>query len=233
MEDNPLPYVVLPAGRGQKLTTMIKSRGTKSQAQVYAEASRRLGDTPPTIENVTRTVNQIIVDWTRQGWRIAALGDGLIAYQCGCGGRRARGEDAPPTFANLAVKLRGRYGPAGLARAQAGFRAEKVGEQDFVTPNVTRVYDSATKTLNHYVASQGLTITMSNRHFKFDPNLPGHVVTFQTEDGTEVAATGYPFCKGVTIVCTVPPGLTGPLLMSISAEINGFLRRTTYPFPLT
>jgi len=41
-----------------------------------------------------------------------------------------------------------------------------------------------------YVTSRGLTIPMSNRHFKFDPSLPGQVVTFQTEDGTEAAAAG-------------------------------------------
>ena len=232
MEDNTLPYVVLPAGRGRKLTTMVKSRGLKTQAQVYAEARRRLGDTPPTVENVTHTVNEVIIDWTGAGWRIAALGDGLIAYQCGCGGRRVLSEDAPPTFDNLAVKLRGRYGPAGLARAKANFRAEKMGEQGLVIPIIAQVYDSATKTPNHYVASLSLTILMSNRHFFFDPRLPGHVVTFQKEDGTEVEALGYPFVKGTTIVCTVPPGLTGPLLMSISAEVNGFLRRATYPIPL-
>jgi len=232
MEDNTFPYVVRPAPRGLKLTTMPRHRGTKTQLQVYAEARRRLGTTPETVENVTRTVNQVIIDWTRQGWRIQALGDGLIAYQCGSGGQHTPGDDTPPTFDALAIKLRGRYGPAGRARAQAAFRAEKVGEQNLVTPLISRVYDSATKTANHYVAALSLTIIVANRNFKFDPARPGHYLRFQTSDGTEVAATSYPYLKGNTIVCIVPPGLTGPLLLTLSAEINGFLRSATYPIPL-
>jgi hypothetical protein len=233
MPDHTFPYVTRPATQGNTITTMPKYRGTKTQAQTYAEVAARLGATPPTIENVARALAQVVIDWTIAGWRVAPVGDGLIGFQVGCGGSSPVGQEPPQTFEEMGIDLRGHYGPAGRARAQAAFSAEKVGEQNRVTPVFVEVYDSATKTPNNYTAGEALTIILGNHNPKFDPTQTGQWVRFQKADGSYVMAAGYPYIKGNTIVCLVPATLTGTVELELTLELNGYLRTGRYAFPLT
>lgn len=233
MPDNTFPYITRPATHGTAITTMPKYRGTKTQAEVYAEVTARLGGAAPTVENVTRTLAQVILDWTITGWKIAPLGDGLIGFLAGCGGSAPVGQEPPRTFEDMAVELRGHYGPAGRDRAAAAFSAEKVGEQNRVTPVFVEVYDSDTKTPNNYEAGKALTIILGNRKPKFDPTQTGQWVRFRKSDGNYVNAASYPYVKGNTIVCLVPATLTGTVELELSLELNGMVRTGRYAFPLT
>jgi hypothetical protein len=215
------------------MTTMPKYRGTKTQAQVYAEVLSRLGTNGPTVENITRILCQVIIDWTIACWKIEPIGDGLIGFQCGCGGSAPVGSEPPNDFVGIGVNLNGHWGPAGSDRAEAAFSAQKVGEQSRVTPVFAEVYDSASRTPNHYVAGMAITIITANRNGKFDPTKTGNVVRVRKADGTYAVCTVYPYYKGNTIVAVIPAGVTGAVELHLSMEINGSIREGIYPFPLT
>lgn len=233
MPDQTFQYITRPSAAGNTITTMPKYRGTKTQAQVYAEVTARLGSTPATVENVARTLAQVLVDWTTCAWRIAPLGDGLIGFQCGSGGSSPIGQEPPQTFEEMGIDLRGHYGPAGRARAEAAFSAEKVGEQNRVTPVFVEVYDSDTKTPNNYTAGAALTIILGNRKPEFDPKQSGQWVRFQLANGSYIVATSYPYIKGNTIICQVPATVTGTVELELTLKLNGSLRTGRYAFPLT
>ncbi len=91
MADNTFQYVTRPSAAGNAITTMPKYRGTKTQAQVYAEVTTCLGATPPTVENVTRTLTQVVIDWTICGWRIAAPARASHHLRCVRRSPRSRG----------------------------------------------------------------------------------------------------------------------------------------------
>jgi hypothetical protein len=233
MADTTFQYVTRPTNVAGTITTMPRYRGTKSQPEVYAEIAARLGATPPTVANVIKTLNEVIIDWTIACWKIEALDDGLIGYQCGCGGSAPVGSEPPNDFFAMNVALSGFYGRDGRDRAVATFSAEKVGEQNRVTPVFVDVYESLTRTPNHYVSPGTLTIILGNQKMKFDPGISNHFVRYRKADGTFVSAGTYPYYKGGTIVANMPSGLTGALELRVSCEINGSIREGTYPFPLT
>jgi hypothetical protein len=233
MSDITFPYITRPANTPSLITTMPSYRGTKTQEQVYAEATARVGSGPVNAATLTRAVCEVIIDWTIAGWKIAPLGDGLIGFQVGCGGSAPLGTEPPSDFTGMHINLNGHYGEAGRDRAEAAFSAEKVGEQSRVTPVIIEAYDSASRIANHYVAGGSLTIILANRGMKFDPNQTQNFVRYRKSDGTFVTAGGYPYYKGTTIVANVPTGLTGALELRVSCEINGSIREGIYPFPLT
>ena len=134
MADNTFQIITYPAPDNVHITTRPKYRGTKTQAQTYAEITTRLAGAPPTVENVIRTLGQVVIDWTITGWKIDPLGDDLISFLCGCGGSSLVGQPTPNTFDDLGIELHAHYGDAGRVRAQAAFQVEKVGEQNRVSP---------------------------------------------------------------------------------------------------
>ena len=232
MSPQALPIITLPTTDGNHTTSRVKHRGTKTPEEFYAEMGLRIGNQPLTIPLVLQTHDQVIVDWTVEGWKIAPLGDGLISYLCSSGGSAPIGQEPTKTFEGLCVELRGHYTEAGRARAAAQFSAEKVGEQNRVTPIFLHVYDSASKLPNHYVAMHGLTLVLGNRRIIFDPTNENHRIRFQKQDGTWVVAASYPYIKGSTIVCLPPAGLTGEVILELTLQINGALRTGLYAFPL-
>lgn len=233
MADNSFCYMTRPASNAATITTMPKYRGTKTQAEVYAEVAAQTGASPAIVAQVIQATCQSIIDNTIACWKIEPLGDGLIGFLCGCGGSSPIGQPPPNTFEDMSVELRGYYGAEGRDRAAAAFTAQNVGNQNRVAPVFNEVYDSETKTPNHLVANKGLTIILGNRNGKFDPTNPGHFVKFRKGDGTFVMAAGYPYIKGNTIVVTVPAGLVGPAELHLSMELNGSIREGIYPFQLT
>ena len=233
MSQQALPIITLPTTDGNNITTRVKHRGTKSPEEFQAEMVLRMGNQPLTIPLFTQTHDEIIVDWTAQGWKVLPRTGGLLSYHCTSGGSAPLGQEPTKTFDGLGVDLRGHYTDAGSARAAAEFSAEKVGEQNRVTPVFLHVYDSATKLPNHYVAMHGLTIILGNRRPVFDPTIESHRIRFQKPDGTWVVAASYPHIKGTTIVCLPPAGLTGEVIVELTLQLNGALRTGLYAFPLS
>lgn len=233
MADNSFCYITRPTAAGTSMTTMPKYRGTKTQDQVYAEVTTRLGATPLTVANITATLHQVIIDWSIACWKIEPLGDGLIGFLVGCGGSSPIGSEPPSGFVDMGIDLRGYYGPAGRARAESAFTAQKVGEQNRVTPVFVEIHESITKIINHYVSPGTLTIILGNRQPKFDPSKTGQFVRYRKADGTFVSAGSYPYINGKTIVANVPAGLTGSIELHLALELNGSVREGVYPFPLT
>src|SRR5436305_13212798 len=99
-EENPMPdnsfcYITRPSSNGASMTTMPKFRGTKTQAQIYTEVATKSGATEAVVAQVVKALAESIIDNTVACWKTDALGDGLIAFQCGCGGSSPIGEDPP------------------------------------------------------------------------------------------------------------------------------------------
>jgi len=232
MNDDTAQYITLPTPDGNNITARLKHRGTKSEAEVCAEMTRQLNGAPLTPQVFLRLFGQIALAWTTAGWKVGPLGGGLFTLLCSAGGSAPIGQELTPTFEGLGIELRAHYEAAGRAQAAAAFKAEKVGEQNRVIPVFLHVYESMSKLPNHYVAGQGLTIILGNRRVNFDPANENHRVRFQKADGTWVVAAGYPHFKGSTLVCLVPPGLTGEILLELTLNINGSLRTGMYAFPL-
>jgi hypothetical protein len=224
-------YITRPIPTGLGITTQPKYRGEKTTADLIAAIAAKTGKSPADIEAILRAFCEETIDLTIGTWKIEALFD-LIGFQCGSGGSVPIGGPESWDFESMDVALRGYYGEAGRQRAEAAFSADKVGEQNRVAPVFVEVYDSDTKSPNHYVPGKGLTLIMGNRRMKFD-TAAGSRVRFQKTDGTYVDASNYPYVKGSTIVCTVPSGLTGSLEVEITMEINGSLRTGTYPFAIS
>ncbi len=224
-------YITRPTSKGDATTTQPVYRGTKTKADLLAEIAARLGSTPPTIEAVIRTHHEVIIDWTAQGWKVEPFDD-LIGFRLTVGGANPTGEPEDWNFDTMAADLNCHWGNAGEARSRATFTSEKVGEQARSAPVFVEVFDSETKEANHYEALKGLTCRFSNRKFEFDPGA-GCKLRFRKADNTYVEAAGYPHIKGNTVVGLPPAGLTGTVYLECTALINGSLRTSEYPFPLT
>lgn len=224
-------YITRPTSDGNATTTQPVYRGTKTQADIVAEIQARLGATAPTIDNVLCTFAELVIDWTTQGWKVAPCHD-LIGYQLTIGGSQPVGGPEDWNFDTMKADLNCQWGDAGEARSRALFTAEKVGEQSRAAPVWVEVYDSETKLPNHYQVGKGLSTRFSNNKFEFLP-ANGCKMSFRKADNTKVDAAGYPYIKGKTVVCTPPAGLTGAVYLECTALINGSLRTSEYPFPLT
>ena len=64
MQENTYPFVAFPAPDNLHITTRTQYRGTKTQAQVYAEITTRLAGAPPTIPTIIRLLGEVVIDWT-------------------------------------------------------------------------------------------------------------------------------------------------------------------------
>lgn len=224
-------YITRPTSTGTGTTTQPVYRGTKTKAELLAEITSRIGATPLTLELALRTHHEVVIDWTTQGWKIEPLDD-LIGYRLTIGGSVPTGGPEAWDFDTMNADLNCHWGEAGEVRSRALFSAEKVGEQSRSAPVFVEVFDSETKEANHYEAGKGLTCRFSNRKFEFSV-ADGCKMRFRKADNTFVDAAGYPFIKGTTVVCTPPTGLTGTVHIEATALINGSLRTSEYPFPLT
>jgi hypothetical protein len=224
-------YITRPTSGGDATTTQAVYRGTKTKDEVIAEIQARLGATPPTIDLILCTFSEVVIDWCTQGWKVAPCHD-LIGFRLTTGGSTPTGAPEDWNFDSMNIDLNCHWGETGEARSRALFTAEKVGEQSRSAPVFVEVYDSETKEANTYEALKGLFMRFSNNKFEFDP-AAGCKARFRKSDNTFVEAAGYPYIKGKTVVCTPPAGLTGTVHVEVTALINGSLRTSEYPFPLT
>lgn len=227
----PYQYITRPTSVGDATTTQAVYRGTKTKEDLIAEITLRLATPTPSIDAVLCCFSEIVIDWATQGWKIAPCHD-LIGYRLTTGGSTPTGEPEDWNFDSMKIDLNCHWGEAGEARSRALFTSEKVGEQSRSAPVFVDVYDSETKEANHYEALKGLCMRFRNNKFDFNPTAACKV-RFRKADGTFVDAAGYPYIKGKTVVCTPPSGLTGVVHVEITALINGSLRTSEYPFPLT
>ena len=232
MSENTFTHSTHPVSNSDKTTTTPVFRGTKTAADLYAEADRRVVGPNPKAEQYAPAILSTIIDWAIATWKIEPLGGGLVGFQCSSGGSSAPGEPPPHTFEDMGIALCGYFGPEGRARAEAAFVPERVAELNRISPVFVSVFESESKAPNHYVCGKGLTAVLANRKMKFVPGKEGHWMRFRKLDGTHVDATVYPYVKGSTIVCIVPMGLTGNIELEISLEINGSIRSAVYPFVL-
>ena len=224
-------YITRPTSDGNATTTQPVYRGTKSQTDIVNEVQARMGATPLTIDEVICTFMETVIDWTTQGWKVAPCHD-LVGFQLTTGGSSPIGGAEDWNFDTMKADLNCQWGDVGEARSRALFTAEKVGEQSRAAPVWVEVYDSETKLPNHYQVGKGLSTRFSNNKFEFLP-ASGCKIRFRKADNTFVDAAGYPYIKGKTVVCTPPAGLAGTVNVEITALINGSLRTSEYPFPLT
>lgn len=224
-------YIVRPTSVGDATTTQAVYRGTKTKDDLVAEIILRLGTSTPSIDATLCCFSEIVIDWATQGWKIAPCHD-LIGYRLTTGGSTPTGAPEDWDFDSMNIDLNCHWGQAGEVRSRALFTAEKVGEQSRSAPVFVEVYDSETKEANHYEPMKGLFMRFSNSRFEFNP-AAACKVRFRKADGTFVDAAGYPYVKGKTVVCLPPTGLTGVVHVEITALINGSLRTSEYPFPLT
>ena len=225
-------YITRPTANGEGTMTQAVYRGTKTKDDLVAEITTRLAGTPnPPIDAILCTFSEVVIDWCTQGWKIAPCHD-LIGYRLTTGGSNPIGTPEDWNFDSMNIDINCHWGETGEARSRALFTAEKVGEQSRSAPVFVEVYDSETKELNHYQVAKGLYMKVSNNRFEFDP-ARGCKVRFRKADNTYVDAAGYPYVKGKVVVCTPPAGLTGTVHLELTALINGALRTSEYPFPLT
>ena len=224
-------YITRPTSSGTGTTTQPVYRGTKTKDELVAEITTRIGAAPPTIDLVICTLSEVIIDWCTQGWKVAPCHD-LVGFRLTTGGSTPVGAPEDWNFDSMNIDLNCHWGETGEARSRALFVAEKVGEQGRAAPVFVEVYDSETKEPNHYQPTKGLFTRYQNRNFLFDI-AQGCKARFRKADNTFADAAGYPFVKGNTVVITPPAGLTGTVYLEITALINGSLRTSEYPFPLT
>jgi lipoprotein-anchoring transpeptidase ErfK/SrfK len=228
---DPFPYITRTGTQGQ-ITTGPDYRGTKSAEEVFAEIQTRLGATPLTIQSVLTTFHEIVIDWCKQGWKVAPIAD-LLGYRFTSGGSEDD-SDFQPTFANLNIAPAAQWGEAGRARAEAEFSAENTGHQGRIIPVVIRVTDNWSGLPDKYTAAKSVLIELGNRkgRLEFD-RANGSKVQFRKADNSLIEASDYGEPGRTKITAQVPAGTTGPLTVVVTMMINGALRTGEYPETLT
>ena len=226
---NMLPYQFLTrTGTQNQVTTARVSRGTKTTAEVYAEVTARLGADAPTVQNVTKTLLEVILDWTAEGWTVEPLED-LLGFSLPCGGS-FENTDMQPTFDNMAHKPAANWGDTGRARVAGSITYEGQGHQGRAKPEIIHIIDNWMDTPDHYTAGKSVCITLGNKkgRLEFD-RTAGSKVEFRKEDGTLVEATDYSTTGSAKINAQVPTGTTGIIIETlVTMLVNGTLRQGSY-----
>src|SRR5438045_4180353 len=86
----------------------ILAHSRKTAEDVYAEVTARLGAQALTVQNVTQTFLEVVLDFTTEGWTVEPIGD-LLGFSLPSGGSF---EDTgmQPTFDNMAHKPAANWG---------------------------------------------------------------------------------------------------------------------------
>lgn len=228
---DPFQYITRTGTQGQ-VTTGPSYRGVKTADEVYAEALNRIGTQPLTIPLAIRTVLQVALEWSAQGWKIDPLED-LIGIRLTCGGS-FDSTDFQPTWDSMSMALAGYFGDTGRQLAQDAITFENAGHQGRIVPVFARVSDNWTGTADHYTPGKSILIELANRNAKiaFD-RAAGSKVQFRKADNTIVEASDYGDNRGVRITALVPADVTGPITVILSISINGSIRTAEYASPLT
>jgi len=226
MSTQPFQYTTR-TGTQNQITTSPDYRGTKSPEEVITEIQTRLGSAPLTIAAVLTTFHEVVIDWCKESYKIAPLGD-LLGYRFSSGGSE-ESSDFQPTFENLSIAPVAVWGDAGRGRAEAEFSAENTGHQGRLVPVITRVTDNWSSDVNHYTAGKSVLIEIGNRKgtLRFD-RANGSKVQFRKADGTLIEASDYGEPGRSKITAQVPTGTTGPLTVIVTMMLNNALRTGEY-----
>lgn len=222
-----IPYYTRPTSDGTKVTTSIDYRGTKTKAEIVAEIQARLttANLEPTIENILRIHDEVIIDFGMDAWKMEAVGHIGHLFTGGGSSSELQG---PWNYQSMNLGLSCNLDDEGEARAEAAFAGENLGHKGRVMPVFARVCDAWTKLPNHYTAGKSVFIELGNRHVEFDPQ-KGHKVQWQLADGTLVDADDYGFIEGTRISAHIPStGVTGPIHLVLTIGINGRTVTDTY-----
>ena len=228
-DDTMLPYqFITRTGTQNQVTTARISRGQKSTAEVHAEIQARLGATAPTIPNVTKTLLEVVLDWTTEGWTIEPLED-LLGFFLPCGGS-FEDTEFQPTFDNMNHGPACNWGDAGRGRVAGAITYESQGHQGRIKPEIIRVTDNWTGQADHYTAGKSVCLLLGNKKGKLDfDRAAGSKVQFRKADGTLVQASDYSLAGKLKINAQVPAGTTGTITETICTMlINGSLREGSY-----
>lgn len=227
---DPFQFTTRTGPQGQ-VTTAPSYRGTKTNAEVYAEVQTRLGTAPLAIAGVLKTFHEIIIDWTKQGWKIDPIED-LIGYFDTCGGSFPD-TNFQPNFDSLKVAPGIHWGEDGRLRAADSITFENTGHTARIVPVIFRITDNWTGQANHYTAGKSVRIELSNRSGRLEFNRAnGSKVQFRKADNSLVEATDYGAPAATEIVAQVPTGVTGPITVIVTMLINGSLRTGESPGPI-
>ncbi len=228
---NAYPFTTRTGPQGQ-VTTSPAYRGTKTNAEVFAEVQARLGPTPPTIENTLTTFHQVVIDWCKQGWKIDPIAD-LLGYFFTCGGSFPD-TTFQPSFEALKIGPGIHWGEDGRQRSEDDMSFENVGHIARIVPVIFRMTDNWTGQVNHYTAGKSILIELSNRSGRLEFNRAnGSKVEFRKADNTVVEATDYGAPGATEFTAQVPAGTTGQLTVIVTMMINGSLRSGEASVPLT
>ena len=222
-----IPYYTRPTADGNKVTTSIDYRGTKTKAEIVAEIQARLtaANLPMTIENVLRIHDEVIIDFGMDAWKMEAVGHIGHLFT---GGGSSSDLQGPWNYQSMNMDLSCNLDDEGEARAEAAFAGENLGHKGRVMPVFAKVSDQWTKLPNHYTAGKSVLVELGNRRVNFD--MPsGHKVQWELADGTRVDADDYGFVEGNRIAARVPStGVTGPIHLVLTIGINGRTVTDTY-----
>ncbi len=224
-----LPYqFITRTGTQNQITTARVTRGTKTTAEVSAEVTARLGADAPTVQNVTKTFLEVVLDWTAEGWTIEPIED-LLGFSLPSGGT-FEGTDMQPTFDNMAHKPSANWGDTGRARVAGNITYEGQGHQGRAKPEIIHIIDNWMGMPDHYTAAKSVCITLGNKKARLEFSRPADcMVQFRLEDGTLVEATDYSTTGAVKINAQVPAGTTGIIIKTlVTMLVNGALRQGSY-----
>lgn len=174
------------------------------------------------VEKVLLNFSQYVVKESMDCWRIAPI-LGWFGFQGTCGGSHPM-PDFMPTFKNLAVDIRMRFGKPALAYMEDQFQAENVGHHSILEPVITRVTNMWKKLPNCYTAGKPMQVELANGKGGLDTSDALQGVFFRSSTGIKTRATEYAYCKGSLLAFNAPAGLTGPQQLSVSLVLNDSLR---------
>jgi hypothetical protein len=222
-----IPYYTRPTPDGTKVSTQIAYRGTKTKAELVAEIQARLtaANLPPTIENILRLHDEVIIDFGMGAWKCDPVGH--IGHHF-TGGGSSSDLSGPWTYQTMKIDLSCNLDEAGDARAAAAFSAENLGHKSRIMPIFARVSDTWTKLPDHYTAGKSVLIELGNRNIVFDLT-KGHKVQWEIAAGTLIDADDYGFVEGSRISARVPStGVSGSIHLVLTVGINGRTVTDTY-----
>jgi hypothetical protein len=229
-----IPYYIRPTTDGSKVTTTIAYRGTKTKAEMIAGIQARLTAAGVTVTDdiigkVLQHHDEAVIDFGMDAWKMEPVGHIGHFFS---GGGSSSDLQGPCTYASMNLGLSCNLDDDGEARAEAAFAGENLGHKGRVMPIFAKVSDLFTKLPNHYTAGKSVLIELGNRSIVFDPQR-GHKVQWRLADNTLVDADDYGFIEGTRISAHIPAtGVTGPIHLVLTLEINGRLVTDTYDHTL-
>jgi len=144
--DTQFHYNVIPKSAGTGFSTRIVLQDELTPAEIYTAAAASTGLTAAQVEAATTAVFTQIITGARSGRRSRQVG-GLFSFVPHCGGSFPT-QDFEPTVDSMNVGISGNLAPDGDALFHDGMSFHRDAVLGQKTPQILRVYDSTSRTLN-------------------------------------------------------------------------------------